>query len=59
MEVKKLFFVVFLLSGTGLMAQKKQPSESALQRAQKKEERREKLLHFWHKAVERSKNWVE
>lgn len=24
-----------------------------------KEERREKLLHFWHKAVERSKNWVE
>ncbi|NVJ86846.1 MAG: glycerol kinase GlpK [Algoriphagus sp.] len=22
-------------------------------------EKREKLLHFWHKAVERSKNWVE
>ena len=23
------------------------------------ESKREKLLHFWHKAVERSKNWVE
>ncbi|MEN2283343.1 glycerol kinase GlpK [Algoriphagus sp. SE2] len=22
-------------------------------------EKREKMLHFWHKAVERSKNWVE
>ena len=22
-------------------------------------EKREKFLHFWHKAVERSKNWVE
>jgi hypothetical protein len=43
MEVKKLFFVVCLLSGTGLMAQKKQPSESAQIRAQKKEERREKI----------------
>jgi len=43
MEVKKLFFVVCLLSGTGLMAQKKQLSEAALQRAQKKEERREKI----------------
>lgn len=43
MEVKKLFFVVFLFTGTGLMAQKKQPSESSIQRAQKKEERREKI----------------
>lgn len=24
-----------------------------------KSETREKMLHFWHKAVERSKNWVE
>ncbi len=24
-----------------------------------KSEKREKMLHFWHKAVERSKNWVE
>lgn len=23
------------------------------------EDKREKLIHFWHKAVERSKNWVE
>ncbi|HSF53142.1 MAG TPA: glycerol kinase GlpK [Algoriphagus sp.] len=23
------------------------------------EEKREKMIHFWHKAVERSKNWVE
>ncbi len=43
MEVKKLFFVICLLSGTGLMAQKKQLSEAAMQRAQKKEERREKI----------------
>jgi hypothetical protein len=43
MEVKKLFFVIFLLSGTGILAQKKQPSESAMQRAQKKEERKEKI----------------
>ena len=29
MEVKKLFFVIFLLSGTGLLAQKKYIPESA------------------------------
>jgi glycerol kinase len=23
------------------------------------DEKREKMLHFWHKAVERSKNWIE
>lgn len=26
---------------------------------QMEESKREKLLHFWHKAVERSKNWIE
>jgi glycerol kinase len=26
---------------------------------EKEEEKREKMLHFWHKAVERSKNWIE
>lgn len=43
MEVKKLFFVLFLFAGSILMAQKKNIPETVLSRNQKKAEKRERI----------------
>jgi len=43
MEVKKLIFILFLFSGTMLLAQKKKVSETVASRNQKKAEKRERI----------------